>query len=84
MQEKNLFEKESKRMVLITDWEKYFSYPKKGTLRNLIFKNKDGFADEVSIKIGGRRLIIVDAFFRWVEKTNGIQFEVVQEDSTHE
>ena len=84
MQEKNLFEKESKRMVLVTDWEKYFSYPKIGTLRNLIFKNRDGFADEVSLKIGGRRLINVDAFFKWVEKTNGIQFEVVGEDDAND
>ena len=60
------------QLILVTDWNKYFDYPKLGTLRRLIFdSSKNGF-NKVIRRINSRILINVEAFFKWVDETNGI------------
>ncbi len=59
-------------LILLTDWNNYFDYPKLGTLRKLVFnKEKNGF-NKVIRKITSRILIDVSAFFQWVDEINGI------------
>lgn len=59
------------KLILLTDWNKFFSYPKISTLRALVFNaEKNGF-DKVIRRINKRVLIKVDAFFDWVEEQNG-------------
>ena len=63
-------ENSQEELILVTDWEKYYSYPKLGTLRALIFNaDKNGF-NKVIRRIGGRILIKVSAYFDWVEEQN--------------
>lgn len=59
------------KLILVTDWNKYFDYPTLGGLRALIFnKEKNGF-NKVIRKIP-RLVINVDAFYQWVEEINGM------------
>lgn len=59
------------RLILVTDWNKYFDYPTLGTLRMLIFnENKNGF-NKVVRRINLRVLIHVEAYYNWVEEING-------------
>lgn len=61
----------NEKLILLTDWNKYFSYPKLSTLRALVFNAEtNGFA-KVIRRINKRVLIKVDAFFDWVEEQNG-------------
>lgn len=56
------------RFILLTEWNKYFDYPKIGTLRALVFNaHKNGF-DKVIRRIGSRIVINVDAYFEWLEE----------------
>mgnify|MGYP000805925478 FL=1 len=56
------------RYVLLTEWNKYFDYPKIGTLRSLVFhSHKNGFNNVVR-RIGSRIVINVDAYFEWLEE----------------
>ena len=60
----------NEKLVLLTDQNKYFSYPKLSTLRALVFNaDTNGFA-KVIRRINKRVLIKVDAFFDWVEEQN--------------
>ena len=61
----------NEKLVLVTDWNKYFSYPKLSTLRALVFKAETNGFDKVIRRINKRVLIKVDAFFDWVEEQNG-------------
>lgn len=56
-------------MVLVADWNKYFLYPNTGSLRQMIFFNKDNIKKCV-VKMGGRLYIKVSEFFKWIEETN--------------
>lgn len=62
----------SSRLIPVGKWNDYHDYPKVGGLRHLIF-----FADTNGFKrcirrVGRSVLIHEDAFFKWVEETNGI------------
>lgn len=60
------------KLILVTDWHKYFDYPTLGALRALIFNaDKNGF-NKVIRRIQSRVLIHVDAFYDWVEEINHI------------
>ena len=63
----------NEKLILLTDWNKFFSYPKTSTLRALVFNaEKNGF-DKVIRRINKRVLIKVDEFFNWVEEQNGFE-----------
>lgn len=60
------------RLILVTDWNKYFAYPTLGALRALIFnQEKNGF-NKVVRRINSRVMIHVDAYYNWVEEINGM------------
>lgn len=63
----------NEKLILLTDWNKFFSYPKISTLRALVFNaEKNGF-NKVIRRINKRVLIKVDEFFNWVEEQNGFE-----------
>ncbi len=65
---KESVEKKYGRYILLTDWNKYFDYPKLGTLRSLVFNaHKNGF-NKVIRRIGNRIVINVDKFYVWLDK----------------
>lgn len=60
------------RLILVTDWNKYFDYPTLGGLRALIFNaDKNGF-NKVIRRIQSRVLINVEDYFNWVDEINGM------------
>jgi hypothetical protein len=58
----------SRRLIPLTKWPLYHTWPSIPALRNLVF-NKDinGFKD-VIYKCSGRILIDEEKFFRWVQE----------------
>ena len=56
--------------IPVSEWNSYYPYPKVGALRQMIYRNTDGFYDEVVKTIGKRLYISVTAFNNWIEKTN--------------
>lgn len=59
-----------KRLIPVTQWTDYHSWPKIGGLRHLIFNaNSNGF-DQVIKRVGRRILIDEQAFFTWVDAQN--------------
>ena len=57
--------------ILLTDWNKYYSYPKLSTLRSLVFHAEHNGFKKVIRRINSRILIKVSAFFDWIEEQNG-------------
>ena len=58
------------RLIPLTKWSQYHSWPPVGGLRHLVFyKNCNGF-DKVVKKVGSRVLIDENKFFEWVEEQN--------------
>lgn len=64
------------KLILLTDWNKYFDYPKLGTLRKLVFCAETNGFKKVIRRIQSRVLIDVSEFFKWVDETNGINFNI--------
>lgn len=63
------------KYILVTEWNKYFSYPTIGGLRALIFHaDKNGF-DKVIRRIP-RLMICVDAYYEWIEEVNRLNKKV--------
>ncbi len=59
------------RLIALTDWNDYHSWPPQGGLRHLVFNaNKNGFNQAVR-RIGRRVLIDEAAFFDWVKENGG-------------
>ncbi len=59
-----------RRLIPLTEWPKYHSYPSLGGLRHLVFHaNQNGF-DKVVKRIGRRVLIDELAYFQWVDSIN--------------
>jgi len=58
------------RLIPLTDWSKYHSWPPHGALRHLVFQSKSNGFDKVIKRVGRRVLIDEDAFFLWVEEQN--------------
>ena len=64
--------KDAPDLIPVTEWNKYFAYPKLGALRQLIFyQNTNGF-NKVLRRLGNTNRIYIktSAFFEWVEETN--------------
>ena len=70
--------------ILLTEWEKHYSYPKLSTLRHLVFHAKTNGFDKVVRRIGSRVLIKVSAFFEWVEEQNGFAPTNENKEGTNE
>ena len=60
------------RLILVTDWNKYFDYPTLGGLRALIFNADTNGFNKVIRRIQSRVLINVEAYFKWVDEINNI------------
>lgn len=61
-------------MCLLSDWNKYFEYPKCATFRQMIFhsqyNNKYNGIDKTVRRIGNRIYIKISAFFEWLDRQN--------------
>ena len=59
-----------RRVIPVTEWNKYHSWPPQGGLRHLIFNaNTNGF--NAVVKRAGRRVLIDEqAFFEWLDRQN--------------
>jgi len=61
---------QSIRLIPVTQWNKYHSFPPIGGLRHLVFhEHTNGFHTVVK-RVGRRVLIDEAAFFQWVEDQN--------------
>jgi hypothetical protein len=60
-----------RKLITVSDWPKYHSWPPQGGLRHLIFhKRTNGFA--AAFKKVGRTILIDEAeFFRIIDNQNG-------------
>ena len=56
-----------RRLIPLTDWPKFHSYPPLGGLRHLVFHSKSNGFDAVIRRIGRRILIDEESFFAWVD-----------------
>lgn len=66
----NLEAKENLEIIPLSKWNNFYPYPTVGTLRQLLFHNKNGF-EKVVCRVGGRRIYIkVKEFFEWAKKDN--------------
>jgi hypothetical protein len=61
------------RLIALTDWNDYHSWPPQGGLRHLVFHAKTNKFDQVVRRIGRRVLIDEAAFFEWASKNGGSQ-----------
>jgi len=59
------------KLITVTDWGKYHSWPPIGGLRHLIFHEKSNGFDKVIRRVGRRVLIDEQAFFKWVSENGG-------------
>lgn len=60
----------TRRLIPLTEWNQYHSWPPTGGLRHLVFnRDKNGF-DKVVRKCGARVLLDEGAFFEWVDQQN--------------
>lgn len=60
-----------RRLIPVTDWNRYHPWPPLGGLRHLIFNaEKNGF-NKVVTRVGRRVLIDEGAFFAWVDQQRG-------------
>ena len=61
-----------KRLIPLTEWNKYHMWPPQGGLRHLVFyKDSNGFSAVVR-KVRRRVLLDEEEFFKWVENQNKI------------
>ena len=58
------------RLIPVTKWPEYHSWPPIGGLRHLIFFEKENGFSECVRRIGRRVLIDEQAFFEWAQKSN--------------
>lgn len=69
-------ETQKTRLIPLTKWSKYHSWPPNGGLRHLVFKEESNGFDKVIRRVGRRVLIDERAFFAWVESKNPAAREV--------
>ncbi len=56
-------------MCLLSDWNKYFEYPRVASFRQMLFyADKYNGIEKVVRKIGGRIYIKISAFFKWLDE----------------
>lgn len=58
------------RLIPLTKWNNYHSYPSVAGLRHLVFHRDDNEFTKVIRRVGRRILIDEHAFFAWVEEIN--------------
>ena len=58
------------RLIPLTEWPKYHTYPPLGGLRHLVFNAASNNFDKVIRRVGRRILIDEDAFFQWIDSKN--------------
>lgn len=58
------------RLIPLTAWNKYHTWPPIGGLRHLVFHSKVNGFDAVIKRVSGRVLVDEAAFFLWVEKND--------------
>lgn len=58
------------KLIPVTKWEEFHSWPTERALRHLIFHSEDNGFDSVIRRVGRRILIDEESFFRWVEEQN--------------
>ena len=56
-------------LIPLSKWNEYYDYPTNNALKQLVFKNTNGFNDVIRY-IGKRRYIHVADFQKWVEISN--------------
>jgi hypothetical protein len=61
----------SSRLIPVTEWNQYHSWPPQGGLRHLIFNGKTNGFSKAFKRVGRRVLIDEVAFFECVEAQNG-------------
>ena len=59
------------RIIPVTKWGEYHSWPPIGGLRHLIFNADTNGFDKVIRRVGRKILINEAAFFKWIEELNG-------------
>jgi len=72
MEDAQIIRDDRHRLILVTDWNKYFDYPTLGGLRALIFNADTNGFNKVIRRIQSRVLINVEAYFKWVDEINNI------------
>lgn len=60
-----------RRLIPLTEWPKYHSWPPIGGLRHLVFCAKENGFDKVIRRAGRRILIDEQAFFQWLDEQQG-------------
>lgn len=60
-------------LIPVSEFNKHYSFPTIGAIRQLIFKNTDDFNTKVIRKISKRLYIKVSALEQWIDETNGGQ-----------
>lgn len=58
------------KLIPLTQWSKYHSWPPLGGLRHLVFHEKFNGFSKVIRRCGRRILISEPDFFQWVEEQN--------------
>ncbi len=63
----------TQKIIPLSKWNDYYDFPSVGTLRQISFKNINGFNEKVIKRIATRMYIDVEAFFKWlnVERAGG-------------
>jgi hypothetical protein len=59
------------KLIPLTEWPKYHSWPPIGGLRHLVFYAAENGFNSVVRRVGKRVLLDEQAFFSWVSKLNG-------------
>ena len=67
------------RLIPLTEWQKYHSWPPIGGLRHLVFHEKTNGFHRVVRRVGRRVLLDEAAFFGWVNSNNPQAIEVKNE-----
>ena len=60
----------NRKLIPVTEWNKYHSWPKIGGLRHLIFNEKSNGFNKVVRRAGRRVLLDETAFFNWLDEQN--------------
>lgn len=59
-------------LIAVSEFDKHYSFLKISTIRQLIFKNTNGFKDKVIRLIGKRLYIKVSALEQWIEESGKV------------
>lgn len=57
-------------IIPVSEYNKYYPFPKEGAIRQYIFKNLNNFHDSVIVYFGNRQYIDVHALAQWMKNNN--------------